>query len=92
MYPLYKHKSILFLHLCSGLLKTAWPLDRETTDIYYLEAHVQDANMPEWECVSLVEIRVLDSNDNPPMWSQTSFSSSLTEDTPTGKYTYTCNS
>ena len=68
-----------------GLLKTTWPLDRETTDVYHFEAHVQDAAMPEWECLSSVEIHVLDSNDNTPIWSQTSFSASLAEDTPVGK-------
>ena len=72
------------------MLKTVWPLDRETQAIHYLEAHVRDANMPEWECVSLIEITVLDSNDNPPVWSHTSFSSSLAEDTPVGKYLHRC--
>ena len=61
-------------------------MDRETTSIYQFEAHVRDSTMPEWECVSLVEIHVLDSNDNAPTWSQKSFSASLAEDTPVGKF------
>ena len=41
--------------------------------------------MPEWECLSSVEIKVLDSNDNAPIWSQNAFSATLSEDTPVGK-------
>jgi len=49
-----------------------------------LEAHVQDAGMPEWECISKVDIEVSDSNDNSPVFSQEVFSASLKEDTPVG--------
>jgi protocadherin Fat 1/2/3 len=40
--------------------------------------------MPEWECVSRIEIEVSDSNDNSPVFSQDVFSASLKEDTPVG--------
>ena len=69
-----------------GLVKTALILDRETTDTYYFTAHVRDATMPEWECLSSIEIHVLDSNDNAPIWSQRSFTASLAEDTPVGRF------
>ena len=69
----------------TGLVKTAFPLDRETTETYHFIAHVRDATMPEWECLSSIEINVLDSNDNAPIWSQKSFTASLAEDTPVGK-------
>ena len=48
----------------TGLVKTAFLLDRETTETYHFIAHVRDATMPEWECLSSIEINVLDSNDN----------------------------
>ena len=70
----------------SGLVKTALFLDRETTETYHFTAHVRDATMPEWECLSRIEINVLDSNDNAPIWSQKSFTASLAEDTPVGKF------
>ena len=69
-----------------GLVKTALILDRETTDTYRFKAHVRDATMPEWECLSSIEIHVLDSNDNAPIWSQRSFTASLAEDTPVGRF------
>jgi hypothetical protein len=72
-------------HINLGLVKTVFLLDRETTDVYRFDGHVRDATMPEWECVSSVEIHVLDSNDNAPIWTQKSFSASLAEDTPVGK-------
>ena len=68
----------------TGALKTAFPLDRETTDRYLIEAHVQDAGRPEWECVSTIEVNVLDSNDNAPKWAHSSFSATLKEDLEVG--------
>ena len=68
----------------AGILKTTMSLDREKTSKYHLEAHVQDAGVPEWECVSKIEIDVSDSNDNSPVFSQEVFSASLKEDTPVG--------
>ena len=68
----------------AGMLKTSVSLDREKAGKYMLEAHVQDAGMPEWECVSRIEIEVSDSNDNSPVFSQDVFSASLKEDTPVG--------
>jgi len=40
--------------------------------------------LPEWECISKIEIDVSDSNDNSPVFSQDVFSASLKEDTPVG--------
>lgn len=51
-----------------GLLKTAVPLDREQQSRYNLEAHVQDRDKKDWECVSKVEIIMLDINDNAPLF------------------------
>jgi protocadherin Fat 1/2/3 len=68
----------------TGMLKTSVTLDREKISRYSLEAHVQDAGVPEWECVSKIEIEVSDSNDNSPVFSQDAFSTSLKEDIPVG--------
>ena len=68
----------------TGVLKTAMPLDREKVAKYILEAHVQDAGNPEWECSSQIEVEVLDTNDNKPEWAQAVFSASLKEDLPVG--------
>ena len=39
---------------------------RERASSHQIVAHVQDAAMPEWECVSRVEVAVMDVNDNEP--------------------------
>ena len=36
-------------------------------------AHAQDAAMPEWECVSRIEVAVMDVNDNEPKFAQVRF-------------------
>ena len=68
----------------TGLLKTSLPLDRERISHFQLRAHAQDAGMPEWECVSEVEIEITDINDNAPKFTQDVFTASLREDTPIG--------
>lgn len=50
----------------TGELKAGQGLDREECDHYMLTVHVQDKEMPQWECVSYVEISVSDVNDNSP--------------------------
>ena len=68
----------------SGVLKTSLPLDREKVSKYTLRAHAQDACVAEWECVSEVNIEVTDVNDNKPEFSQSVFTASMPEDTPSG--------
>ena len=47
-------------------------LSRERASSHVILAHVQDAAMPEWECVSRVEVAVMDVNDNEPKFAQVS--------------------
>ena len=47
-------------------------------------SHVQDAAMPEWECVSRIEVTVADINDNEPAWARDSFAAALKEDVAVG--------
>ena len=52
-----------------------------------MEAHVQDSGVPEWECISRVNIQVTDTNDNAPKWATGPngyFMASLKEDVPVG--------
>ena len=68
----------------TGELSTALMLDRETQDTHRLEVHVQDAGRREWECVSVVELTVTDTNDNKPIWDNEEFLTSMTEDSAIG--------
>lgn len=66
-------------------MKTAVPLDREQQSRYNLEAHVQDREKSDWECVSKVEILMLDINDNAPQFiSNNNNTASLSEDAQIG--------
>lgn len=70
--------------LCLGELKVIHVLDREETDTYYLTAVVQDRKIPEWECVSYIEIILTDVNDNAPSFSASSYTVTISEDAPIG--------
>lgn len=65
-------------------MKTASSLDRELQSRYNLEAHVQDRGKSDWECVSKVEITMLDINDNPPLFVSNNNTASLSEDAQIG--------
>lgn len=76
---------LLYFSFLLGLLKTAMPLDREQQSQYNLEAHVQDREKSDWECVSKVEITVLDLNDNTPLFvPNNNNTASLSEDAQIG--------
>ncbi len=84
--PLFSELIIFSFNLSrhTGSINTAVPLNRESIPRFELTARVQDAGMPEWECSSRVIVRVEDSNDSPPKWTQGVFSASLKEDAPVG--------
>lgn len=63
----------------TGELRVARPLDRESQPRYYLEALVQDKEHAQWNCSSLIELQVLDINDNPPEFSLSSYTVSMSE-------------
>lgn len=65
-------------------MKTAVSLDREQQSRYNLEAHVQDREKSDWECVSKVEITILDVNDNAPLFVINNNTASLSEDAQIG--------
>uniref|UniRef100_A0A674PRB3 FAT atypical cadherin 3a n=1 Tax=Takifugu rubripes TaxID=31033 RepID=A0A674PRB3_TAKRU len=63
----------------TGEIKTSVILDRELTDSYRLLAQATDGG-GRW-CRAEVRIKVTDVNDNPPMFTQSQFSTSIYEDT-----------
>ena len=66
----------------SGEISVARPLDRETQPHFSLTATVRDRDHEDWLCTTQVEIQVSDVNDNPPAFSQTSYSVNVPENSP----------
>lgn len=67
------------LCLPPGEIKTSVVLDRERTDAYRLLAQATDGG-GRW-CRAEVKLKVTDVNDNPPMFTQSQYSTSIYEDT-----------
>nr|XP_033805875.1 protocadherin-8-like [Geotrypetes seraphini] len=59
-------------------------LDRETQASYTLEVVAKDGGSPARSGSAVVAVRVLDFNDNSPMFEQNSYTVELTEDAPLG--------
>ncbi|XP_054459735.1 protocadherin-23 [Anoplopoma fimbria] len=57
-------------------------LDRETQDFYSLAIEAFDGGVPARTGTLQVNVRVLDENDNPPVFNQTEYHASLPEDAP----------
>ncbi|XP_043455316.1 protocadherin Fat 2 [Prionailurus bengalensis] len=67
------------LHPLTGLLSTARQLDRENKDEHILEVTVLDNGEPSLKSTSRVVVRILDVNDNPPVFSHKLFNVRLPE-------------
>ncbi|XP_023190165.1 protocadherin-23 [Xiphophorus maculatus] len=59
-------------------------VDRETQDFYTLTIEAFDGGIPARTGTVQVDIRVLDENDNPPVFNQSEYHSSVREDAPIG--------
>lgn len=57
-------------------------LDRETQDFYSLTIEAFDGGIPARTGTLLVNIHILDENDNPPLFNQTEYHTSVNEDAP----------
>uniref|UniRef100_A0A8C9XET0 Protocadherin-16 n=1 Tax=Sander lucioperca TaxID=283035 RepID=A0A8C9XET0_SANLU len=57
-------------------------LDRETQDFYSLAIEAFDGGIPARTGTLQVNVRVVDENDNPPVFDQTEYHASLSEDAP----------
>lgn len=68
----------------TGYISVASALDRETTPAYVLEVRARDRGLPTLEATALVNIEVVDANDNPPLFSQSNYTTVVREDRPLG--------
>lgn len=66
----------------SGQLSIQKPLDREKQSRYNLRVTARDGGHPSWQCFCFITIEVGDVNDNPPIFSQKSYSVNVPENLP----------
>ncbi|XP_045031201.1 fat-like cadherin-related tumor suppressor homolog isoform X3 [Daphnia magna] len=64
----------------SGVISLAEPLDYERAREFYLTIQALDGGVPPLSNHAAVNITVLDSNDNPPIFTQSSYSAAIRED------------
>ncbi|XP_040006119.1 protocadherin-16 isoform X2 [Xiphias gladius] len=72
------------LHTGTGALSTSRGLDRETRAEYTLEVVATDRGSPILSTTVTVEVKVLDVNDNSPVFSRSSYSVEVSEDAAEG--------
>lgn len=72
------------LHASTGALSTARSLDRETRSEYTLEVVAMDRGSPALSATVTVEVKVLDVNDNSPVFGKNSYSVEVSEDAAEG--------
>ncbi|XP_041807874.1 protocadherin-16-like [Chelmon rostratus] len=72
------------LHGSTGALSTSRGLDRETRAEYTLEVVATDRGSPALSATVTVEVKVLDVNDNSPVFSKSSYSVEVSEDAAEG--------
>ncbi|XP_061659458.1 protocadherin-16-like isoform X2 [Syngnathoides biaculeatus] len=72
------------LHASTGALSTRRGLDRETKAEYTLEVTAADRGTPALSAVVTVKIRVLDVNDNNPVFGTASYNADISEDAAEG--------
>lgn len=72
------------LDVGTGALSTSRSLDREKKDKYTLEVVATDRGSPALSAVVTVEVKVLDVNDNNPVFSMKSYSVEVSEDAAEG--------
>ena len=68
----------------TGDIHTARPLDREEQEVIEFTVTARDGGTPQRSNTSLVRVRLLDENDNKPVFNQTSYTGSVLENTPSG--------
>lgn len=73
---------MFFMDPNTGQLSTARTLDREQFPKYTLTATVSDGDRPDWKCTCEVKIEVTDVNDNAPVFSLSSYSVNVPENSP----------
>ena len=68
----------------NGSIFTNYPLDRERQTLYTLDIIASDGGNPNRFATAAVSIRILDLNDNTPVWDQTQYFTSLIENITVG--------
>nr|CAD7424977.1 unnamed protein product [Timema monikensis] len=72
------------IHPKTGVISTESQLDYERAKVYYLIIQAVDGGLPLLSNHASVKITVTDSNDNPPVFNQTSYTVYIGEDAPIG--------
>ncbi|XP_033954706.1 protocadherin-16 [Pseudochaenichthys georgianus] len=72
------------LETSTGALSTSRGLDRETKTEYFLEVMATDRGSPALSATVTVEVKVMDVNDNNPVFSRSSYSVEVSEDAAEG--------
>ena len=84
-YSLEPGVSAFAINPVTGLIKTREILDRETTPVYVLSVVARDHGTPSKSDIADVEIKVIDVNDNSPMFSEHIYRAHVREDALPGR-------
>lgn len=68
----------------TGEIHTARPLDREMQEIYEFTVTATDSGTSHYSNTSTVRARVIDVNDNQPVFSKSNYAGTIVENTPVG--------
>lgn len=80
--------SLFCIFISTGLMSVNQPLDRETTDFYNVTVQTSDGHKT---ALAHLPVKVLDVNDNQPIFSKTSYSGSIDEDASSGTFVFAAN-
>ena len=69
----------------TGLISIAGEIDHERAKEYYLTVQAKDSGVPPLYNQAAINITVMDSNDNTPMFTQSSYSARIIETAAVGK-------
>ncbi|XP_030632872.1 protocadherin Fat 3a isoform X2 [Chanos chanos] len=68
------------IHINTGAISVSRPLDFESCKDYFLTVEARDGGTPPLSAVTMVNINLTDVNDNAPMFSRDTYSTSISED------------
>ena len=69
----------------TGLVSVAGEIDHERAKEYFLTVQAKDGGSPPLSNHATVNITVMDANDNPPVFTQSSYSATINEKSSVGK-------
>lgn len=73
-YSLSDSGELFALDSSSGWLTTLVPLDRETVPAYTLTVLATDNGTPQQTATATLHVRLIDYNDNPPLFAEEAYS------------------